>query len=371
MKIICSKNDLLKSVNISLKAVPSKTTMPILECILINATTNQIKFTTNDMELGIETIVKGTIEEKGIIALDAKIFYEIIRRLPDNDVTIKTDENYTATITCEKSKFNIPGKSGEDFAYLPIIEREEALSISQYTLKEMIRQTIFSIAVNENNKLMTGELFEIKDNCLKIISLDGHRIAIRKMQLKREYSDRKVVVPGKTLNEVSKILSGEIDDIVSIYFTKNHILFEFDETIVVSRLIEGEYFRIDQMLSSDYETKLSINKKEFLNCIDRATLLVREGDKRPIIINITDHKMELKIDTAMGSMNEDIDIVKEGKDILIGFNPKFLIDALKVIDDETINIYLVNPKAPCFIRDDEENYTYLILPVNISQNQMR
>ena len=132
--------------------------------------------------------------------------------------------------------------------------------------------------------------------------------------------------------------------------------------MVVSRLIEGEYFRIDQMLSSDYETKLKINKKEFLDCIDRATLLVREGDKKPIIIHITDDSMELKIDSAMGSMNEDIDIEKEGKDILIGFNPKFLIDALKVIDDETIDIYLVNPKAPCFIRDEEETYTYLILP---------
>ena len=371
MKIICSKNSLLKSVNISLKAVPSKTTMPILECILIDATTNQIKFTTNDMELGIETIVDGQIIEKGMIALDAKIFYEIIRRLPDNDVTIKTDDKFTALITCEKAKFNIPGKSGDDFAYLPIIEREEALTLSQYTLKEMIRQTIFSIAVNENNKLMTGELFEIKDNCLKIVSLDGHRIAIRKMPLKKEYADRKLVVPGKTLNEISKILSGEVDDQVSIYFTKNHILFEFDQTMVVSRLIEGEYFRIDQMLSSDYETKLSINKKEFLDCIDRATLLVREGDKKPIIIHITDNNMELKIDSAMGSMNEDIDIEKEGKDILIGFNPKFLIDALKVIDDEVITIYLVNPKAPCFIRDEEESYTYLILPVNINQNQDR
>ena len=235
----------------------------------------------------------------------------------------------------------------------------------------MIYQTIFSIAVNDNNKLMTGELFEIKDNCLKIVSLDGHRIAIRKMPLKKDYSDRKVVVPGKTLNEISKILSGEMDDVVSIFFTNNHILFEFDQTMVVSRLIEGEYFRIDQMLSSDYETKLSINKKEFLDCIDRATLLVREGDKKPIIIHITDDSMELKIDSAMGSMNEDIDIEKEGKDILIGFNPKFLIDALKVIDDETIDIYLVNPKAPCFIRDEEETYTYLILPVNINQNQAR
>ena len=204
MKIICSKNSLLKSVNISLKAVPSKTTMPILECILIDATTNQIKFTSNDMELGIETIVDGTIEEKGMIALDAKIFYEIIRRLPDNDVTLKTDENFTAFITCEKAKFSIPGKSGEDFAYLPIIEKDEALTISQFTLKEMIRQTIFSIAVNENNKLMTGELFEIKDNCLKIVSLDGHRIAIRRMQLKRNYSDRKIVVPGKTLKSEAK-----------------------------------------------------------------------------------------------------------------------------------------------------------------------
>ena len=371
MKIICSKSNLLKSVNISLKAVPSKTTMPILECILMDATTNQIKFTTNDMELGIETIVDGIIEEKGMVALDAKIFYEIIRRLPDNDITIKTDDKYTATITCEKAKFNIPGKSGEDFAYLPMIEKDESLTISQYTLKEMIRQTIFSIAVNENNKLMTGELFEIKDNCLKVVSLDGHRIAIRKMPLKKEYSDRKVVVPGKTLSEVSKILSGEVDDQVSIYFTKNHILFEFDQTMVVSRLIEGEYFRIDQMLSSDYETKLKINRKEFLDCIDRATLLVREVDKKPIIINITDDDMELRIDSAMGSMNEEIDIEKEGKDIMIGFNPKFLIDALRVIDDETVTIYLVNPKAPCFIRDDEENYTYLILPVNINQNQGR
>ena len=371
MKIICTKNSLLKSVSISLKAVPSKTTMPILECILIDATTSQIKFTTNDMELGIETIVEGTIEEKGMVALDAKILYEIIRRLPDNNVTIRTDEKLTATITCEKAKFTIPGKSGEDFAYLPIIEKEEALTVSQFTLKEMIRQTIFSIASNETNKLMTGELFEIKDNFLKVVSLDGHRIAIRRMELKKDYADRKVVVPGKTLNEISKILSGEVDNMVNIYFSKNHILFEFDQTMVVSRLIDGEYFRIDQMLSSDYETKLTINKKEFLDCIDRATLLVREGEKKPIIIEITDNTMELRIDSAMGSMNESIDISKEGKDILIGFNPRFLIDALKVIDDETINIYLVNPKAPCFIRDDEESYTYLILPVNINQNQAR
>ncbi len=366
MKLFCSKAELQKSVNIVMKAVPAKTTMPILECILIDASTNDIKFTSNDMELGIETRVQGMVLEKGIIALDAKIFSEIVRKLPDSDVTIETDERLNTTITCEKAKFNIPGKSGEDFAYLPLIEKNECIRVSQFTLKEIIRQTIFSIALNENNKLMTGELFQIEDNRLRVISLDGHRISIRRVPLKEQCEDRKVIVPGKTLNEISKILSGELEDMVDIYLSSNHILFEFDDTTVVSRLIEGEYFKIDQMLSSDYETKVKINKKEFLDCIDRATLLVKEGDKKPIIINIEDGQIELSIDSQIGSMKEDIDIEKEGKDIMIGFNPKFLIDALKVIDDEEISIYLMNPKAPCFIRDDAQQYIYLILPVNFN-----
>lgn len=366
MKLTCSKSNLLKSVNIVMKAVPAKTTMPILECILIDASANEIKFTSNDMELGIETKVEGTIIDKGIVALDAKIFSEIIRKLPDNDVTIETDSNLQTLITCEKAKFNISGKSGEDFSYLPYVEKNDFISLSQFTLKEVIRQTIFSIAANENNKMMTGELFEIEGSGLKVVSLDGHRISIRKIELKNEYPKKKVVVPGKTLTEISKILSGETEDMVDIFFTDNHIVFEFDKTVVVSRLIEGEYFRIDQMLSSDYETKVEINKRELLDCIDRATLLVKEGDKKPIIIHIGDEAMELKINSQIGSMDEEIDIRKEGKDILIGFNPKFLIDALRVIDDETVTVYLVNPKAPCFIRDEEQSYIYLILPVNFT-----
>lgn len=364
MKLICSKSNLLKSVNIVLKAIPGKTTMPILECILIDASANTIKFTANDMELGIETTVEGMILEKGIVAIDAKIFSDIIRKLPDNDVTIETDEKRITTITCEKAKFSISGQSGEDFSYLPYVEKNQSIVISQFTLKEIIRQTIFSIAANENNKMMTGELFEVKGNLLRVVSLDGHRISIRKIELKEEYPDIKVVVPGKTLIEISKILSGETEDEVRIFFTKNHIVFEFDDTVVVSRLIEGEYFRIDQMLTSDYETKVQVNKREFIDCIDRATLMVKENDKKPIIISITDDSMELKIQSQIGSMDEEIDIVKEGKDILIGFNPRFLMDALRVIDDENVDIYLMNPKAPCFIRDEQQSYIYLILPVN-------
>ncbi|MCH5343258.1 MAG: DNA polymerase III subunit beta [Acetatifactor sp.] len=366
MKLVCSKANLLNGVQIVSKAVPNKTTMSILECILIDASKGVITLTANDMELGIETTIEGDIVQGGIIALDAKIFLEIVRKLPDSDITIETDPSFKTTITCEKAKFNIIGKSGEDFSYLPVIERDDSIIVSQFTLKEVVRQTIFSISDNDNNKLMTGELFDINGDELKVVSLDGHRISIRKIQLKNSYEAKKVVVPGKTLNEVSKILPGDADSDVTISFTPKHIVFEFGETTVVSRLIEGEYFKVDQMLSSDYETKVKINKKEFLNCIDRATLLVKEGDKKPIIINITDGSMELKINSILGSMNEDIDIEKSGKDLMIGFNPKFLIDALRVIDDEDVDLYMVNPKAPCFIKNPEESYIYLILPVNFT-----
>ena len=366
MKLICSKSNLLHGVNIVSKAVPTRTTMAILECILIDASANEIKLTANEMELGIETKIDGEIAERGVIALDAKIFSEIVRKLPDSDVVIETDPSFKTTITCEKAKFNIIGKSGEDFSYIPYIERNEQISISQFTLKEIIRQTIFSIADNDNNKLMTGELFEIEENHLKVVSLDGHRISIRNIELKDHYDHKKVVVPGKTLQEVSKILPGSVEENVSIFLTDNHSVFEFDKTTVVSRLIEGEYFKIEQMLSSDYETKIKINKRELLECIDRATLLVKEGDKKPIIMNVTEDTMELKINSFIGSMNEDIDIAKDGKDILIGFNPKFFIDALRVIDEEEVTLYMVNPKAPCFIKDDEGKFIYLILPVNFN-----
>lgn len=366
MKLVCSKSNLLNGVQIVSKAVSSKTTMSILECIMVDATKGIITLTGNDMDLGIETIIEGNIVEKGTIALDAKIFLEIVRNLSDSDITIETDSNYKTTITCEKAKFTIIGKSGEDFSYLPVVEKQDSIVISQFTLKEVVRQTIFSISDNDNNKLMTGELFEINGNQMRVVSLDGHRISVRKIELREEYAPKKVVVPGKTLNEVSKILPGGADSFVTISFTDKHIVFEFDSTTVVSRLIEGEYFKIDQMLSSDYETKVKINKKELISCISRATLLVKEGDKKPIIINITDGSMELKINSIVGSMNEEIDIEKQGKDLMIGFNPKFMIDALRVIDDEDVDIYMVNPKAPCYIKNVEESYIYMILPVNFT-----
>lgn len=363
MKIICSKSDLIQGVNIVSKAVPAKSTMAILECILLDASEGSIKLTANDMELGIETVVDGDIVEKGIVAVDAKIFSEIIRKLPDNDVVIETDENYQTTITCENAKFTIVSRSGEEFSYLPVLKKENPLTISQFSLKEIIRQTIFSIAQTDNMKILTGELFEITGDVLRVISLDKHRISIRKIALKEAYENKKVIVPGKTLNDLIKILPGDMEEDVDLFFTPNHIVFEFGSTTVVSRLIEGEYYNVDKMISKDYDTKVYINKRELLDSIDRSTLLIREGDKKPIVLDLQDANMELKMTSSSGSMKENIVIEKEGKDLVIGFDPKFIMDALRVIEDENITIFFLNPNAPCFIKDEKESYIYMILPV--------
>ena len=364
MKIVSAKNDLQKSINISLRSVPVHTTMPVLECVMINAGRGRIRFTTNDTELGIETIVKGEILEEGSVAVNAKMLSEIIRRLPDEDVTLSADENKQVTIVCGKSKFTLTGLGGEDFTYLPDIEKEEPVELSQFDLKELVRTTIFSIAPNENNRIMGGELFRVRGDVLTVVSLDGHRISIRSIRLRETYGSREVIIPGKSLIEISKILTDDKEDMVSMYFSPSHAVFEMPDTTVVTRLIDGEYFHVENMLSRDYETKIRVNRRDLLSSIDRSTLFVKENDKKPIIFDVKDGYINLFIESVLGSMNEDIDADKEGRDIMIGFNPRFLIDALRVIDDEEVTLYLVNPKAPCFIRNEEEDYIYIVLPVN-------
>ncbi len=364
LKLTFLKNSLVAAINIVMKAVPTRTSLPILECILIEAFNGTITMTSNDMEMAIKTGLEGSILEEGKIAVDAKLFSEIVRRLPEDELMISVDDSFQMEISSGKAKFNIPCKDGEDFIDLPEMEKGIPVVISHLTLKEIIEQTIFSIAPNENNKMMTGELFEINNNVLRVAALDGHRIAIRYTVLNDYYEKKSVIVPGKTLNDISRILSGDAAKNVEIYMGKNHILFQFDNTVLMSRLIEGEYFRINQMISDNYETKLVFNRKELLDCIERSVLLVRETDKKPLIIDIKDEKTVLSLSSLIGSMKEDIYAEKEGRDLMIGFNPRFLIDALRAVSDEKISLYLSNSRAPGFIKDEESTYIYLILPVN-------
>lgn len=364
MKIKCSKSALSNGVNIVSKAVPSKTSMSILQCILVKAKDDVITLTANDMELGIETKIEGEILEEGNVCLDAKFFSEIVRKLPDNIITIDVDTNFVTKITCEKAKFNLSGKDGEEFTALPKIERVNNVLITDYSLKEIIHQTIFCVGDSSSNQIMNSELIHIVDDKLEIVALDGHRIAYRKLELKNKYPEMKVIVPGKTLGEIERILTGDQNKDVLIYIEKNHILFELDGTIIVSRIVEGKYFDYEKMLTKDYETKIVANKREIFDCIDRSTLMLREGEKKPIIFEVRDGSINFYIKTMFGEMNEDISVEKTGKDIDIAFNPSFFLDTLKVLDDETIDIYMLSQKNPCIIRNADDSYVYLILPVN-------
>lgn len=232
--------------------------------------------------------------------------------------------------------------------------------------KEAIRQTIFSVADTSSKKAMTGELWEINGKELKIVALDGHRISLRKIKLKKEYEPRKVIVPGKTLAEIIKIIGGDPEKEIAVYFTENHIQFEIENTRAISRLIDGEYLKVEQLLSKDYGTKIKVQKKELQECIDRASLLLKDDAKKPIILNIEENILSLEAASNMGSMNESMFVVKEGEKLRIGFNPKFLLEMLRVIDDEEVFMYFTSAKTPCTVRDEKDSYVYLVLPVNLS-----
>ena len=366
MKIICEQNNLITGVNIVLKAVPSKTTMEILDCIKMKVRDGKIILIGNDMSLGIETVVKGDIVEEGDVVVSAKTFSDIIRNLPDNEVVLTSDDK-NINIKCENINYDIPVRNASDYPDLPQIEKDKFAVISQYSLRNMIRQTVFSIgSETEAMKIMTGELLEIKGKKMRLVALDGHRISLRNVELDEEYGDRKVIIPGKTLNELVKIVTGDVNDKIKIYFSSNHVLFEMEDTIVLSRLIEGEYYLVDNMLSGDFETKIHINKRKLSECIERASLLIKESDRKPLIFNFMQDEVDVKIKTQAGNYEDKVSIEKDGNDILIAFNPKFLLDALKVIDDEEIDIYLMNIKSPCIIKDKAETYMYLILPLNFN-----
>ncbi|MCR5624835.1 MAG: DNA polymerase III subunit beta [Lachnospiraceae bacterium] len=373
MKIVCDKSLLTSGIGISLRAIPSKSTMQILSFIAIVAEDNKVRLVSNNLELGIETELDANVIEGGKICVEARMFSEIVKKLPNNEITMEVNDdtnsdsgikNRTMLIKSGKVKFEIAVMSTDEFVFLPNFSGDENIEISHYDLKNIINQTEFSISDNENTKVMTGELFEIKGNNLRMVALDGNRIAIRNHNLVKEYKDVRAIIPGKTLRELSKIISDDIEKRVIIYFSDNHVTFKFDNTTVLSRLIDGNYYNVDKMLTDTHNLKVTVNKAEMLETVDRSLLLRRESDKKPIIFDIYDDHINFSMKTSVGSMNEDIDVTKTGDDLKIGFNPKFMIDALKNIDSEEIDFYFINPKSPCFIRDESKSYIYLILPIN-------
>ncbi len=367
MKLTCNKDLLLQYINIVNKAVSNRTTLPILECILLTTNEKGFIMTASDLEIGIRTApIEAEISEFGEVAIEARIFNDIVRRVNGEFVTIETDESYAVSILSGTSEFKIMGQSGEDFPPLPEVEQDKSYSMDQSKLRDMIRQTIFSIAQDGSKPVLTGELFELKQGAVNLVSVDGYRISFRKNPLLHNSEETEVVVPGKTLAELNKILSAEDDATLSIYLTDKHILFDLGTAVMVSRLIEGEFIRYAQSFSDDYKTKVIVDKNELIQALERASLVSRDNRKTPVRIMIHPQGLDITAKSDMGTSHENVAAEMEGEDLSIAFNPRYLIEALRSIEEDSVKIHFMASLSPCTILPVEgDSFKYLILPLRM------
>lgn len=367
MKFTCSKSKLQEAISIAQKAVTGKSPMPILQGIYMSAKDNTLTLIGSDIDLSIETKVEADIEEEGTIVVDSKIFGEIIRKLPNSGVNISTTENNSIEIICEKSKFDLIHMDADEFPNLPKINENMIFSIPQKTLKSMIKGTIFAIAQDETRPILTGILFEIREQKLNLVALDGYRLALRGNNIDNENTIN-AVIPGKTFNEVSKIL-GEEEENVNITFTPNHILFNLGETKIISRLLEGEFIKYNSIIPEEYKLKVTAKRSELLNCIERASLMAKDGNTNLVKFDIKDDTLIITSNSQLGKVREELNVILQGGELQIAFNSKYLIDVLKILEDEELVMEFDSSVSPCVIKSKENNsYTYLVLPVRLLNN---
>lgn len=366
MKIICKTQDIIEAVNTVQKAIASKNTNPILDGILIECNDN-VKFTGNSQELGIEYIIKASILEAGSIVVNSKLFGDIARKLPDGDVCIQIVKE-KIIIDCLRSHFELTAISAEGYPSIPVFEKESVLKLKEKDLKEMLRGTTFAVGQDENRKNLMGALLENSDGSINMVSIDGFRMALRRKKYDGEIPEISVIIPGHALNELSKII-GTDDREVFIYSTRSLIAFEIGECKIVSRLIEGNFINYKTVIPDYHESKIKLKTKEFLLSMERASLMGMEEKKYPIKFSITEDKLILTSNVTIGNVREEVRVEVIGSAMDIGFNPKYYIDALKVIEDEEVEVYFTSAVGPATIKPlKSDNYAYMILPVQISDN---
>ncbi|MFR5682716.1 MAG: DNA polymerase III subunit beta [Clostridia bacterium] len=371
MKFVCDKDKILKAINSVVKAVASKTTMPILEGILIQTNDKEIKLTTYDLEIGIEYITECQVEEEGSTVVNAFMFSEIIRKLPDTEIYITLNEKNLLVIECEGSLYKLATMNPEEFPELPKINIENSIDIDQKTLKNMIRKTIFAVSIEENRPIFTGCLFEIKDNKLNVVAVDGFRLAWKSALLEGQANNFSAVIPGRTLNEVNKIILDSFDNI-RIGVSKNQALFEMENCKIVTRILDGEFLNYANVIPANWETRIRVNRNILQDCFERISLIssssIEKEKKYPVKVTIDIGKVTISCTNQTGDAKEEIYVATEGKNLEAGFNPKYFLDSLKAIDDEEVYVNFGSSISPCIIKPVEEgDYVYMILPIRLKE----
>ena len=374
MKIIFEKDKMIKALNSVTKAVATKTTMPILEGILIQTNNDDIKLTCYDKELGIEYIIKeNNVLEQGSIVVNAIMFSEIIRKLPDTNITISINDNNLLVIECEGSVYKLATMNPDDFPQLPEINVENSIELEQNTIKDMIRKTIFAISTEENRPVFTGCLFEVKNNKLNVVAVDGFRLAWKSKVLNTKTNDFEAVIPGRTLQEINKILADSFD-LIKLGIAKNQALFEIENCKIVTRLLDGEFLKYSEVIPKKWETRVRVNKNLISNCFERISLISSssmEKEKRyPVKLNVEVGKIKISCTNQTGDAKEEIFTTTEGQDLEAGFNPKFFLDVFRNIDDEEVYINFGTSISPSVIKsiEDDGDYQYMILPVRLKKD---
>ena len=371
MKFTCEKALLQSAISISSRAVSPKSSISALEGILVNAT-DELRLTGYNLSTGIRTTIPADVTEQGNLVLGAHLFGDIIRRLPDDVVSVATQGNLV-NIKCGMSEFNIMGTDPEEFPDLPLVEYEHTVSLKRNVLRSMITQTLFAVSTNESRPIHTGSLFEVsEDKTLTVVSVDGYRLALRRESVeeitgKPNFS---FVVPAAALSEVEKIC-GESEEKAEIVVGTRHVMFKAGDTMLVARRLEGEFLDYRKAIPADYKIIMVSDKRQLLNTIDRVSLIITEKQKSPIRCLFENDNMKIKVNTALGDASDECPMSGDGQGLEIGFNNKYMLDALKAAPADTVNLCMNSPISPCIITpaDGKDGFLYMVLPVRLRAGQ--
>ncbi|MCL2406273.1 MAG: DNA polymerase III subunit beta, partial [Defluviitaleaceae bacterium] len=354
------------------RTVPGRTSLPILECILFKAEEGVgITLYASDTEMCINTApIPADIEVSGAVALNARLFTDIIRKMPGDYVQLETDEKLMTLCKSGQAKLEISGLPADEF---PLVDEEELVGakdnyvLKSQTLKDMIRQTIFSVSIDPSKVILTGELLEIVDNSLRVVAVDMFRISYREVDLPEGTNDASVVVPAKALNELSRAISGDNEEEISFYFTDKRAFFQTDQFTMSARLLEGEFIRYNQIFNQDFSSSMVINRTQMLNSLERSVLVAMENRQISITLDIRDDLLVITSRSDKGHTYDEIACETDGTDMTIYFNPRYLLDALRAIEDESVIIKFNTPRSPCTIQSvtdaTQTKYKYLIVPL--------